>query len=60
MPDYSELPPKERAKHYRRLAKSARQEAEAAQADVRGSYLIIAERYERLTLAAEVEILRDG
>jgi hypothetical protein len=60
MPDFAHLPPKERAKRYRELAKTARQERKAAPDDVKGAYLIIAEQYERLAGKAEAEVLREG
>ena len=60
MADVSELPAKERAKHYRKLAGDARREADIAQADVRNSYLIISEQWERLALTADVDANRES
>jgi hypothetical protein len=56
MPDFAHLPPKERAKRYRELAETARQEAKAAPDDAKGAYLIIAEQYEHLASVATAEI----
>jgi hypothetical protein len=58
MADFSELPPVERAKRYRALASDARRDSESAQGAFRKSYLMIAEQFERLALAAEAEIAR--
>jgi hypothetical protein len=56
MLDVSDLPPAERAKHNRRLAESAVREANKAAGAVRVSYLIIAEQFILLALAAEADI----
>jgi hypothetical protein len=60
MADVSELPAKERARYYRKLAGDARREAGTAQADVRNSYLIISEQWERLALTADVDANRES
>jgi hypothetical protein len=60
MADVSELPARERAQYYRRLAAEARREAENAPARVRGSYVIIAEQWERLAAEADADAARTG
>ena len=55
MSDASNLPPAERAKHYHRLAQDAAREAEKATGAVRESYLIIAEQFRELAMAADAE-----
>ena len=56
MLDVSDLPPAKRAKHNRRLAESAVRAANKATGAVRVSYLIIAEQFILLAVAAEAEI----
>jgi len=56
--DVSELPAKERAQYYRRLAAEARREADNAQPVVRESYVIISEQWERLAREADAEASR--
>ena len=53
MIDITDLPPKERAQHYRKMAVVARREADSAQADMRDSYVIISDQWERLAIAAD-------
>jgi hypothetical protein len=57
--DISELPASERAKRYRELAADAVREADKATGGPRGSYLIIAEQFKRLAVAAEAEAQRE-
>jgi hypothetical protein len=56
MLDVSDLPPAKRAKHNRHLAESAVRAANKATGAVRVSYLIIAEQFILLAVAAEAEI----
>jgi len=55
MPEFSHLPPKERAKRYRELAQDARREAASSKGAANKSYLIIAEQWEKLAADAEAE-----
>ena len=56
MTDVSNLAPAERAKHYRVLAEDALRESERAkEAATKSSYVLIAERFKRLALAAEAD-----
>jgi hypothetical protein len=48
MAEFDNLPPLQRAKHYRALAEDARREAAAANGPARQSYLIIAENWDKL------------
>lgn len=59
MTDISQLPGWERAKRYRELAADALREAEKATGGARGSYLVIAEQFKRLAVAAEAEGQRE-
>lgn len=56
-PEYSNLPPLERIKHYLDLAGDARKEAEKCEGHARQSYLLMAERWEQLatTTAASLK-----
>jgi hypothetical protein len=54
-PEFSHLPPKERAKRYRELAQDARREAANSKGAAHQSYLIIAEQWEKLARDAEAE-----
>ena len=52
--DVSELPPKERAEHYRALASDAlREAAKATDAATRNVYLLMAEKFQRLALSCD-------
>jgi len=53
MDESFELPAVARAKRYRDLADDARWEAERAADPARGSYLILAEQWDRLAIQAE-------
>jgi len=53
MDEYLQLPPSARAKRYRSLAGDARRAAEKIDGEVRGSYLMLADQWDRLALEAE-------
>jgi hypothetical protein len=53
MDEYLQLPPSARAKRYRSLAGDARRVAEKMDGEVRGSYLMLADQWDRLALEAE-------
>ena len=53
MDENLQLPPLARAKRYRSLAGDARRAAENIDGAVRGSYLMLADQWDRLALEAE-------
>ena len=55
--DVSELPPKERAEHYRALANDAlREAAKATEAATRNVYLLMAEKFQRLAMSLDANL----
>ena len=55
MTEFSELPPKERAKRYRQLAQDAEKLAGQSKGGIRESYLIMAEQWRKLADEVEAE-----
>ncbi len=55
MPEFSHLPPKERARRYRELAQDARREAANSKGPAQQSYLLIAEQWEKLAADSDAE-----
>jgi len=53
--ELSELPPRERAKRYRELAREARVHAANSKADKREAFVKLAGKWEQLALEAEAE-----
>ncbi len=56
MSELSGLPPRERAKRYRQLAREARVHAANSKADERAAFVKFAGKWEQLALEAEAEI----
>jgi hypothetical protein len=54
--ELSGLPPRERAKRYRQLAREARVHAANSKADERAAFVKFAGKWEQLALEAEAEI----
>jgi hypothetical protein len=52
VPEFANVPPSERIKHYRALADVARREAQKATGNLRQSYLLMAEGWDNLADAA--------
>ena len=55
MTDLSGLPPRERAKRYRQLAKEARVHAANSKADERAAFVKFAGKWEQLALEADAD-----
>lgn len=55
MTELSELPPRERAKRYRELAREARLHAANSKADKRDAFVKLAGKWEQFALEAEAE-----
>ncbi len=55
-PEFSDLPPLARAKRYRLLAQDARREADKATGALRESYVLSAERWDKLAADLEGDI----
>ena len=56
MTELSELPPSERAKRYRELAREAERQAERSTGSTREGYLFLAKGWEGLAQAIDAEI----
>lgn len=59
MTELSELPPRERAKRYRKLAREARIHAANAKGDEQAAFMVYAGKWEQLALEAEAEAKAD-
>lgn len=55
MPEFSELPPREKAKRYRQLAQDAEKLAAQSRDRIRESYLLMAEQWRKLADSVEAE-----
>jgi hypothetical protein len=59
MSEFEYLPPPKRAKRYRALAEDARREAANAKGALRESYLLSAEKWEKLAADLERDVAGD-
>ncbi len=60
MAEFEDLAPSQRAKRYRALAQDARNEAAAAKGSLRQSYLLSAEKWDKLAEESDGDVTWDG